>query len=60
MLVENNRNYSAPQGMSSYFSTSFRQKSLNHNMKAASIVNGAYFVEQCNKLRKQLKPIALF
>lgn len=34
------------------------QKSLNHNMKAASIVNGAYFVEQCNRLRKQLKPIA--
>ena len=27
-------------------------------MKAASIVNGAYFVEQCNRLRKQLKPIA--
>ena len=30
------------------------------NMKAASIVNEAYFVEQWKRLRKQLKPIALF
>ena len=29
-------------------------------MKAASIVNEAYFVEQWKRLRKQLKPIALF
>ncbi len=29
-------------------------------MKAASIVNEAYFVEQRKRLRKQLKPIALF
>ena len=27
-------------------------------MKAASIVNEAYFVEQWKRLRKQLKPIA--
>ena len=29
-------------------------------MKAASIVNEAYFVEQGKRLRKQMKPIALF
>ena len=29
-------------------------------MKAASIVNEAYFVEQLKRLRKQMKPIALF
>ena len=28
-------------------------------MKAASIVNEAYFVEQWKRLRKQLKPIAI-
>ena len=30
------------------------------NMKAASIVNEAYFVEQWKRLRKQLKPIDLW
>ena len=37
-------------------------KTLNRkprNMKAASIVNEAYFVEQWKRLRKQLKPIAI-
>ncbi len=29
-------------------------------MKSASIVNEAYFVEQRKRLRKQLKPIALW
>ena len=44
----------------SKFAHPYGLKSLNHNMKAASIVNEAYCVEQGKRLRKQLKPIVLF